>query len=161
MMASVCHVHASITTTTKCKQYMLHTYIKVQCLPIMLTLKCTPCLSCLAYMCTPACDVSKWAHAGANLDVDVPWKYLNFFLDDDMRLREIGREYGAGRMLTGEVKKELIGVRPVWPDDPHLNLQSAGKRALCIDWMSPASASARSGWGATRQQVPAGPPLPR
>ena len=49
--------------------------------------------------------------AGANLDVDVPWKYLNFFLEDDMRLREIGREYGAGRMLTGEVKKELIGVR--------------------------------------------------
>ncbi|KAK9839670.1 hypothetical protein WJX81_004750 [Elliptochloris bilobata] len=47
---------------------------------------------------------------GANLDVDVPWKYLNFFMEDDMRLREIGREYGAGRMLTGEVKKELIGV---------------------------------------------------
>jgi len=28
-----------------------------------------------------------------------------------MRLAEIGREYRAGRMLTGEVKKELIGVR--------------------------------------------------
>jgi len=41
----------------------------------------------------------------------VPWKYLNFFLADDMRLAEIGREYRAGRMLTGEVKKELIGVR--------------------------------------------------
>ena len=55
---------------------------------------------------------------GANLEVDVPWKYLNFFLDDDMRLVEIGREYKAGRMLTGEVKKELIGVRlppgPAW-----------------------------------------------
>jgi hypothetical protein len=33
--------------------------------------------------------------------VDVPWKYLNFFLEDDQRLAEIGREYGAGRMLTG------------------------------------------------------------
>jgi len=51
------------------------------------------------------------ARAGANLEVDVPWKYLNFFLEDDMRLAEIGREYRAGRMLTGEVKKELIGVR--------------------------------------------------
>lgn len=83
-------------------------------------------------MCIPACDVSKCAHAGANLEVDVPWKYLNFFLDDDMRLREIGREYGAGRMLTGEVKKELIGVRPVWPDDLHLSysLQASAPYAL-------------------------------
>ena len=48
--------------------------------------------------------------AGANLDVDVPWKYLNFFMDDDKRLKTIGEEYGAGRMFTGEVKKELIQV---------------------------------------------------
>ncbi|KAI8477493.1 MAG: hypothetical protein J3K34DRAFT_398423 [Monoraphidium minutum] len=45
---------------------------------------------------------------GANLDVDVPWKYLNFFMEDDDKLAAIGREYGAGRMLTGEVKGELI-----------------------------------------------------
>lgn len=45
---------------------------------------------------------------GANLDVDVPWKWLNFFLEDDEKLAHIGREYGAGRMLTGEVKGELI-----------------------------------------------------
>jgi hypothetical protein len=38
---------------------------------------------------------------GANLDVDVPWKYLNFFMEDDNKLAHIGREYGAGRMLTG------------------------------------------------------------
>lgn len=57
--------------------------------------------------------------AGANLEVDVPWKYLNFFLDDDMRLVEIGREYKAGRMLTGEVKKELIGVRLLPPCISH------------------------------------------
>lgn len=38
---------------------------------------------------------------GANLDVDVPWKYLNFFMEDDDKLAHIGREYGAGRMLTG------------------------------------------------------------
>lgn len=45
---------------------------------------------------------------GANLDVDVPWKYLNFLMEDDDKLAHIGREYGAGRMLTGEVKAELI-----------------------------------------------------
>jgi hypothetical protein len=33
--------------------------------------------------------------------VDVPWKYLNFFMEDDAKLADIGREYGAGRMLTG------------------------------------------------------------
>lgn len=45
---------------------------------------------------------------GANLDVDVAWKYLNFFMEDDDKLAHIGREYAAGRMLTGEVKGELI-----------------------------------------------------
>lgn len=45
---------------------------------------------------------------GANLEVDVAFQYLRFFLEDDERLAEIGREYAAGRMLTGEVKKVLI-----------------------------------------------------
>eukprot|EP00983_Pelagomonas_calceolata_P125636 1161225-Pelagomonas_calceolata.AAC.15 len=34
--------------------------------------------------------------------VDVPWKYLNFFLEDDKALENIGKEYGSGRMLTGK-----------------------------------------------------------
>jgi hypothetical protein len=28
--------------------------------------------------------------SGANLDVDVPWKWLNFFLEDDARLAQVG-----------------------------------------------------------------------
>lgn len=40
----------------------------------------------------------------------MPWKYLNFFLEDDAKLATIGREYAAGRMFTGDVKKELIQV---------------------------------------------------
>lgn len=51
-------------------------------------------------------------HAGANLDVDVSWKYLNFFLEDDARLAEVGQLYGSGQMLTGEIKAELIQVLP-------------------------------------------------
>jgi tryptophanyl-tRNA synthetase len=47
---------------------------------------------------------------GANLDVDVPWKYLNFFLDDDAKLAQIGESYSSGKMLTGEIKAELIQV---------------------------------------------------
>ncbi len=49
-------------------------------------------------------------YEGANLDVDVSWKYLNFFLEDDARLAEIGQLYGSGQMLTGEIKAELIQV---------------------------------------------------
>jgi len=47
---------------------------------------------------------------GANLDVDVPIKYLNFFLEDDDELAHIKKEYKEGRMLTGEVKQRLIAV---------------------------------------------------
>ena len=45
------------------------------------------------------------------MSVDVPWKYLNFFLEDDERLHQIGEDYGSGRMLTGEIKAELIKVK--------------------------------------------------
>ncbi|XP_020678995.1 tryptophan--tRNA ligase, cytoplasmic isoform X3 [Dendrobium catenatum] len=47
---------------------------------------------------------------GANLEVDIPVKYLSFFLEDDEELEHIKKEYGAGRLLTGEVKKRLIEV---------------------------------------------------
>ncbi|OEL24871.1 Tryptophan--tRNA ligase, cytoplasmic [Dichanthelium oligosanthes] len=47
---------------------------------------------------------------GANIDVDVPIKYLNFFLEDDDELEHIKKEYKEGRMLTGEVKQRLISV---------------------------------------------------
>jgi tryptophanyl-tRNA synthetase len=47
---------------------------------------------------------------GADLSVDVPVKWLRFFMEDTDRFEEIKRAYGAGEMLTGEVKAELIGV---------------------------------------------------
>eukprot|EP00268_Persea_americana_P003001 TRINITY_DN1089_c0_g2_i1.p1 TRINITY_DN1089_c0_g2~~TRINITY_DN1089_c0_g2_i1.p1 ORF type:complete len:212 (+),score=37.05 TRINITY_DN1089_c0_g2_i1:146-781(+) len=47
---------------------------------------------------------------GANLEVDIPVKYLGFFLEDDSELEHIRTEYGAGRMLTDEVKNCLIEV---------------------------------------------------
>ncbi|KAI8031454.1 Tryptophan--tRNA ligase, cytoplasmic [Camellia lanceoleosa] len=45
---------------------------------------------------------------GANLEVDIPIKYLGFFLEDDAELDYIRKEYSAGRMLTGDVKTRLI-----------------------------------------------------
>jgi tryptophanyl-tRNA synthetase len=40
----------------------------------------------------------------------VPYHYLRFFLEDDVRLEEIRAQYGKGVMMTSEVKKELINV---------------------------------------------------
>jgi tryptophanyl-tRNA synthetase len=47
---------------------------------------------------------------GGNLETDVPYNYLRFFMEDDERLDEIARDYSAGRMLSGEIKQELIEV---------------------------------------------------
>ena len=54
--------------------------------------------------------VEEHREKGGNLDVDVSYKYLSFFLDDDARLEEIGQSYASGQMLTGEIKAELIKV---------------------------------------------------
>jgi tryptophanyl-tRNA synthetase len=47
---------------------------------------------------------------GADLEVDVSYEYLRFFLEDDEELARIGADYKAGRMLTGEVKAKLVSV---------------------------------------------------
>lgn len=47
---------------------------------------------------------------GANLDVDVSYQWLRFFLDDDAKLERIGDDYASGRMLTGQIKAELVSV---------------------------------------------------
>lgn len=47
---------------------------------------------------------------GGNTALDVSYQYLTFFLEDDARLEHIKQEYESGRMLTGELKKELIAV---------------------------------------------------
>ncbi len=45
---------------------------------------------------------------GANLEIDVAYQYLRFFLDDDAKLAEIAEKYDKGEMLTSEVKAILI-----------------------------------------------------
>ena len=47
---------------------------------------------------------------GADLEVDVPYQYLTFFLDDDEKLQDIKEKYSTGKLLTGEVKAILIDV---------------------------------------------------
>lgn len=47
---------------------------------------------------------------GANCDVDVPFQYLRFFLEDDARLETIQQEYSSGAMLTRDLKNILIEI---------------------------------------------------
>ncbi|KAL0482655.1 tryptophanyl tRS [Acrasis kona] len=47
---------------------------------------------------------------GANLEVDVSYLYLTFFMEDDEELERIRVAYSTGKMLTGEIKKILIEV---------------------------------------------------
>lgn len=45
---------------------------------------------------------------GANLDVDIAYNYLQYFLEDDSLLAQIGEKYQTGQMLTSEIKQLLI-----------------------------------------------------
>ncbi|TMW62657.1 hypothetical protein Poli38472_005275 [Pythium oligandrum] len=54
---------------------------------------------------------------GANLEVDIPYQYLSFMLEDDEELAHIGREYGSGRMMSGEVKQRLIDIMSEFAQD--------------------------------------------
>ncbi|KAJ0173799.1 hypothetical protein K1T71_010948 [Dendrolimus kikuchii] len=45
---------------------------------------------------------------GGNTDVDISYKYLTYFLEDDEHLAEIKKSYESGEMLTGELKKLAI-----------------------------------------------------
>jgi len=45
---------------------------------------------------------------GADVSIDVSYAYLTYIMEDDERLAQIGRDYAAGKLLTGEVKAILI-----------------------------------------------------
>lgn len=53
-------------------------------------------------------SIEEHREKGGNPEIDTSYQYLKFFLEDDDRLAEIEREYRSGRMLTGEIKKEII-----------------------------------------------------
>ncbi|XP_041465945.1 tryptophan--tRNA ligase, cytoplasmic-like [Lytechinus variegatus] len=47
---------------------------------------------------------------GGYCDVDISNQYLTFLFEDDARLAQIKEEYSSGRMMTGELKRELVVV---------------------------------------------------
>lgn len=54
--------------------------------------------------------VEEHRELGGNISVDIPYRYLTFFLEDDEKLQKIHDDYSSGTMLSGEIKKELIDV---------------------------------------------------
>ncbi|XP_046402769.1 tryptophan--tRNA ligase, cytoplasmic [Ischnura elegans] len=54
--------------------------------------------------------VEEHRRLGGNCDVDISYQYLTFFLEDDEKLEQIRKDYTSGELLTGELKKELIGI---------------------------------------------------
>ena len=55
-------------------------------------------------------SVEEHRRLGGNCDVDISYQYLTFFLEDDAKLEQIRQDYTSGKMLTGELKKELIDL---------------------------------------------------
>lgn len=47
---------------------------------------------------------------GADLDKDIAYQYLTFFLEDDEKLAQIAADYGSGKMLSSEIKKILVDL---------------------------------------------------
>ena len=47
---------------------------------------------------------------GGNPDVDVSYIYLTYFAEDDDKLAEVYKNYKAGTLLTGELKKLAIDL---------------------------------------------------
>ncbi|XP_063831547.1 tryptophan--tRNA ligase, cytoplasmic [Ostrinia nubilalis] len=52
--------------------------------------------------------VEEHRQKGGNTSIDISFKYLTFFMEDDERLAEIKKAYESGEMLTGELKKIAI-----------------------------------------------------
>jgi tryptophanyl-tRNA synthetase len=81
----------------------------------------------------------KQQELGANLDVDVSYQWLRFFMEDDDELERIGKDYSTGSgeyWSTGAVKKRLVEVLV------ELVGQHQARRALISDedvrrWMTP------------------------
>lgn len=45
---------------------------------------------------------------GGNINVDISYQWLRYFMNDDKMLEDIGKKYSSGEMTTGELKKITI-----------------------------------------------------
>lgn len=54
--------------------------------------------------------VEEHREKGGDCEVDVSFMYLQFFMEDDDKLESLRQQYSSGKMLTGELKVELIKI---------------------------------------------------
>lgn len=45
---------------------------------------------------------------GGNTDIDIPFQYLRYFLEDDNKLNAIKADYESGNLTTGQIKAQCI-----------------------------------------------------
>ncbi len=45
---------------------------------------------------------------GGNVEIDIPFQYLRFFMEDDGKVEDIRVRYSKGEIMTGEIKQAAI-----------------------------------------------------
>ena len=82
------------------------------CVTLSLSVVCTGALGQVKTYAFSGGQQTKEEHQrlGGNCETDISYQWLTFFLHDDAKLQHIHDEYSSGRMLSGEIKKELIDV---------------------------------------------------
>ena len=104
-------------------------------------------------------DIEEQRKYGANLDVDVAYQYLTFFLDDDEKLEQIGRDYRDGKMIDNSLSAYMwqignasnphpITVHEVYsPDKVALAAKTGFQQILPSDNITNAAGYFRAGLG--------------
>ena len=75
---------------------------------------------------------------GANLEMDVSYQWLRFFLDDDEELEKIGKDYGSGSgefWATGMVKNRLISILKDMVKE-HQERRAEVSESVVSEWMA-------------------------
>ncbi|OQV11928.1 Tryptophan--tRNA ligase, cytoplasmic [Hypsibius exemplaris] len=80
--------------------------------------------------------VEEHREKGGDCDVDISYQYLTFFLEDDARLEQIRQDYTNGKLLTGELKKELIVLLQALVQD-HQKRRAAVTDEMVEQFMKP------------------------
>jgi tryptophanyl-tRNA synthetase len=72
---------------------------------------------------------------GANLEVDIAYNWLKFFMEDDEKYAEIGEKYSKGEMMTGEVKDILIDILGA-VIKKHQEARKGVTNEIVMEWMA-------------------------
>lgn len=75
---------------------------------------------------------------GANVEIDIPYRWLTFFMEDDVELERIRADYQSGKMLTGcgkAARRAVPGLCCAAAPGPMLAAENAHPkpRGLCLN----------------------------